>query len=581
MIRTNSIVFKFSVQLTIILAILFSVLVISNIYSLEVVQNNSKTNSRNLLAIYKANIQNNFSNSAEDLIEVFEAHVDSALSMDQLDENGRYFKSIQLANALSMKMSRDASSDVMFIKIPGSDLLLTYFSNRISSENKLRLLDYLNSYTFRPAAEGDSDKWVDFNIQNVHYVYKAITYSEVTFGTIIQADTLLSLVNQGGNDPSHYVLSNRNGVILSSDKSNVEEEYSTMIELQSKLERKFLMFTEPIPEFGLITNMVAKQSVFSGLQKIQWIIVMLAIISVVIVPLVLRLLARDILTPVLKLVKASKEVEKGQHEFQIPQGHFSMEFTKLFHSFQSMVREITDLKIQSYEEEIERSQLEIKYLQIQIRPHFYLNAISTITSLTYQNKNEEIRMLIQHLSEHLRYMFKGGITEVSIDEEIRHAENYIRMQEIRYPDQIFYMTEIDAEAAIVQIPQFIILTFVENAFKHAMFYGDMLSIFIRVSTEAKDEKPFVKIAIEDNGEGFPVEWLQQEESAVFERNDADHSRIGVANMRRTLQLFYKRDDLLKLSNVEPSGAKVELWIPIQESVNETGKEARHALPVDR
>lgn len=43
---------------------------------------------------------------------------------------------------------------------------------------------------------------------------------------------------------------------------------------------------------------------------------------------------------------------------------------KLFHALESMVSEIKDLKIQSYEEQIEISRAEIKYLQMQIRPHF-------------------------------------------------------------------------------------------------------------------------------------------------------------------------------------------------------------------
>lgn len=138
-------------------------------------------------------------------------------------------------------------------------------------------------------------------------------------------------------------------------------------------------------------------------------IALLAVLSVIVVPLVLRFLTRDVLRPILELVKAAKAVEQGQLEYQIPQNTpYSLEFLKLFHALESMVSEIKDLKIQSYEEQIEISRAEIKYLQMQIRPHFFLNAISTITSLTYQNKNEEIRRLIHRLSEHLRYMFRGG-----------------------------------------------------------------------------------------------------------------------------------------------------------------------------
>ncbi|WP_235439917.1 sensor histidine kinase [Paenibacillus sp. DMB20] len=282
----------------------------------------------------------------------------------------------------------------------------------------------------------------------------------------------------------------------------------------------------------------------------------------------------------MELVKAAKEVEKGQREFQVPPGRYSMEFTKLFHSFHSMVREITDLKIHTYEEKNREKPHGVKNTcKCKSGLIFFLNAISTISSLTYQNKNEEIRKLIHYLSEHLRYMFKGGLILVPIQEEIKHVENYIRMQEIRYPDQIFYMTDIDFESGQIRIPQFLLQTFVENIFKHAMIYGKMLSIFIRASKDMMDDRECVKIVIEDNGEGFPPRVLQTADAPQFDSPEKSN-QVGIANIRRTLQLLYKQDGLLKLSNAEPSGAKVELWLPIQDAGEITPKEERHALLVD-
>jgi LytS/YehU family sensor histidine kinase len=121
------------------------------------------------------------------------------------------------------------------------------------------------------------------------------------------------------------------------------------------------------------------------------------------------------------------------------------------------------------------------------------------------------------------------------------------------------MIEIQEEARQVPIPQFMIQTFVENTFKHAMFYQEMLSIFIRVRIETRDGSPFVSIVIEDNGAGFTAEWLNSPESVQVTE---DGGRVGIANIRKTLKLLYKRDDLLKLSNAESTGARVELWIPV-------------------
>lgn len=122
------------------------------------------------------------------------------------------------------------------------------------------------------------------------------------------------------------------------------------------------------------------------------------------------------------------------------------------------------------------------------------------------------------------------------------------------------MIEMQEEARQVPVPQFMIQTFVENTFKHAMFVQELLSIFIRVRMELRDDSPFVSIVIEDNGAGFASEWLDQPER---EEAGEDGGRVGIANIRKTLRLLYKREDLLKLSNIESTGARVELWIPVK------------------
>lgn len=110
--KTNSIVFKFSVPLTIILVILFSVLLLSNIYSLEVVRNHFLNNARNTLEIYVENMHNNLSIYSKDLTEVFENNIDIAMDRSNTDESSDYFKDMQLMNALKAKVSNNYSSDI-------------------------------------------------------------------------------------------------------------------------------------------------------------------------------------------------------------------------------------------------------------------------------------------------------------------------------------------------------------------------------------------------------------------------------------------------------------------------------------
>lgn len=89
-----------------------------------------------------------------------------------------------------------------------------------------------------------------------------------------------------------------------------------------------------------------------------------------------------------------------------------------------------------------------------------------------RNQKEEIRTYIDALVVHFRYVLKGTMTQVTIDDEINHIKNYIAMQEIRFPGSIFYVVDLDQDIKIMQVPQLLMLTVVENAFKHAMTLDD-------------------------------------------------------------------------------------------------------------
>jgi len=560
--RRNSIVFKMASRLTIILAILFLILVTSNVYSLYVVLTNYYTSSQNTLNLYRVNIENFLDNVSRDLLETFENHSEAAYNFEQLDETGRFFKSLELKNTLMTKMNHESSSDAMFIQNSTSDFHVYYFSNRIDTVSKLDLSDTLRSTEFNSVPLNNYGQWQYLVIGESRYIYKTITYNNITFGTLVHANTLFSILNVSHNDKINYYIEHEDKTVLSTFSSGPTDINYAEVREESK-PKNYLVTDEGLSHLGKLVAIVEKKHIFYGLKSIQWFIVALAIIALIVVPLVIHSLSSAIIKPIIELSKAAKDVEKGSATFSNPSQSYSMEFLKLFHSFQSMVNEIKSLKIQAYEEELEKKRLQLDYLQLQIKPHFYLNAISTISSLTYQNKNEEIRNFIQYLSSYLRYMFNRALNLVTIKEEMKQVSNFIKLQEIRYPNQIFFMTEIEAGLEQIKIPNFLLQTFVENAFKHAMFYEEILSLFIRVTKATKEGQTYLYITIEDNGEGFTEHYLSSLDNLQYSNQD-QINHIGILNIKRTLELLYKEDGLLNLSNQEQSGARVEIWIPLIE-----------------
>lgn len=556
MSKPTSIIKKISVQMTLIVAILLAALILSNVYSLAVVQNNAVANSKQALSYHVNNIQNNLNNASMDLLELFDTHIDSFLHYREMTSEQQYFALIELRKSMSAKVSRGGATDMFFMVIPDEDLLAGFISNQIYAKEILLLSDYIKSYEFEATRGKTRDEWLTFDIEGQAYLLKVLQYADVVFGTVVKSNTLISPMLEVASDQSIYYLSNSAGDILSATSSQ-----GTAFAEGDSTHQGYLHISQSVPEFGSITNIVEKRNVLFGLETIQWVIIGLSVVAIIVLPIIFRSFSKNLFQPIVQLNQGAKEVERGNWDYEMPEKTVSLEFNRLFKSFNSMTREIKTLKIVSYEEKLERHKAELKFLQMQLKPHFFLNAISTVSSLTFYNKNAEIRQLIDYLSNHLRYMFKGGLTQVQIIEEMQHVDNYIQMQVLRYPDRIFYMTDISEGVSTHKVPQYIIHTFVENTFKHALSHKEMLSVFIKAEQVVQDGTDFVRILIEDDGDGFPPEVVKKfsdENSTLQERGE----NIGMINIKQTLKLLYKRDDLLTICNIKPHGAQVQILIPI-------------------
>lgn len=557
MSKPTSIIKKISIQMTVIVAILLAALIVSNVYSLAVVQNNAVASSKQALSYHVNNIQNNLSNTSMDLLELFDSHIDSFLNYREMTSEQQYFALIELRRSMSTKVTKGGATDMFFMVIPGEDMFVGSISNQIYAKEILLLSDFAKTYDYDAPRGGSRDEWLTFDIEGQAYLLKMLQYADIVFGAVVKSSTLMSPMLEVASDQSIYYLSNTSGDILSATSS-----LGLTIAEAGNAHSGYLYITQPVPEFGGITNIVEKRNVFFGLETMQWFIIGLSVTAFIVMPLIFRSFSKNLFQPIIQLDRGAKEVESGNWEYQFPEKTVSLEFDRLFKSFNSMTREIKTLKILSYEEKLERNKAELKFLQMQLKPHFFLNAISTISSLTFYNKNTEIRQLINYLSNHLRYMFKGGLAQVQLHEELQHVDNYIQMQSIRYPDRIFYMNDIAAEVSNHKVPQYLVHTFVENTFKHALSYKEMLSIFIKAERIVKDDMAFVRIMIEDDGEGFPLEMIEAFNAGTSQSQDRGE-HVGMTNIQQTLKLLYKRDDLLRISNVIPQGAQVQILIPIE------------------
>jgi len=126
-----------------------------------------------------------------------------------------------------------------------------------------------------------------------------------------------------------------------------------------------------------------------------------------------------------------------------------------------------DLKQQSEKILAQKSQAELNLLKSQVQPHFLFN---TLNNIYYEAYREAPRTaaLIERLSDIMRYFVdESPKDEVSLQTEIQFIENYIALEKIRirHETEISFIKEYNPDA---RIPPMLLMTFVENVFKHGI-----------------------------------------------------------------------------------------------------------------
>ncbi len=312
-------------------------------------------------------------------------------------------------------------------------------------------------------------------------------------------------------------------------------------------------------DFYLYLSMT-KSKVYGDFQLLQIIIIFLIVTAIVMLVLVSVYTRKAVYMPLLNLLTSMKRIENGDQSIRLSENADTEEFQQINTSFNQMMDTIVNLRMKSYEERIAFDEATLKYVQLQIKPHFFLNALTTIHSMSYQDKNEEIREYIERLSRNVRYLFKSGLHTVPLSEEIEHARDYIAMQDILYPGCVFDFIDIGEGLDDYPVPQLLVHTILENIYKHAVSVDRLTSILISAKNVDHDGEEMCHIIVEDDGEGYPEQFLKDVKDGNVKVKENGHG-VGLWNLKKTLSLMYRQDDLIDFSNKDPHGSRVDMWIP--------------------
>jgi sensor histidine kinase YesM len=181
--------------------------------------------------------------------------------------------------------------------------------------------------------------------------------------------------------------------------------------------------------------------------------------------------------------------------------------------------------------EEEKKSMELKILKNQLNPHFLFNTLNNLYTLTLK-KDDKAPEVIAKLSEILDFvLYRCNEDYVSIEKEIALIENYIALEKLRYSENRLDISFTKNIEVSNKISPLIILTFIENAFKHGVI-NETEKATIRLNLESKPQQ--IIFSIENT--------KPQNETA----KRSDKSQIGLENVRKQLTLLYFKKHSLEI-----------------------------------
>ena len=240
-----------------------------------------------------------------------------------------------------------------------------------------------------------------------------------------------------------------------------------------------------------------------------------------------------------------------------------VELEQVNEQVRSLAEQVRELKIDIYERERERQKIQLEYLQLQIKPHFFLNCLTSIDGMAQLGMNEEISQMSQTTSAYFRYVFMSNQDFVSLKNEMDHICNYLDIHKLRYGSALHYQIVCDEDLTGIAIPPLTLQPFIENAVRHAVTLDDEVWIRIFVQRHQQEGNSLISIRIIDTGKGFAPDILTTlQDGDVLFTNAGGH--IGIRNTLQRLKLFFEdRVDIVFANDQEWGGASIAITIPYE------------------
>ncbi|MCH5250771.1 MAG: sensor histidine kinase [Lachnospiraceae bacterium] len=305
-----------------------------------------------------------------------------------------------------------------------------------------------------------------------------------------------------------------------------------------------------------IVSVVPMSGFNVGMSDLRLVVILFVSLAMLMIIVLNQLVSARIAKPLQKLNESVKEWESGNMNPDIYMGG-SLEVEHLGRTLRSTVEQLQQLMNDIVVEQEEKRKSELDALQSQINPHFLYNTLDSIVWMIEGERYDDAVFMITQLASLFRISLSRGKTIISIEDEIKHAQNYMNIQKRRYKDS--FSVKFCIEDAILGCctVKLIIQPLLENA----IYYGvEGMDGDGEIEIIGYRKENDVYIEVKDNGLGMPEEMVD----ALLTENDRVRKKgsgVGLINVHNRIRLRFGDLYGLEIESRLDEGTTVRIHLP--------------------
>ena len=264
--------------------------------------------------------------------------------------------------------------------------------------------------------------------------------------------------------------------------------------------------------------------------------------------------------PIEEVKEKISEVEKGDFHAKLPE-YASQEFSEISRGFNRMTQEIDHLVNEVYEKQILVRDMELKFLQTQMNPHFMFNVLNALALQAKIDGNDELSGKISVFSQLIQAkIYRSETEKVQIKQEMEYVRYYLEIQKFRYGDSLTYSVQMEKSVEECYIPKLCIQLVAENAVVHGL-EPKMGGGRVDITAEQREGK--IQITVVDNGVGFAIDG-EVSLPLKMEAGDKSHNHVGLNNADSIIKLMYGKEYGIHIYSEAGQGTRVTISIPLDK-----------------